>query len=159
MLKLVYSFFLGLLLAVFVGLGVASFYPQPKAPEYPKELEMVEDRYTETQKKIEDKYESDNKAYYQRLENYHRNVSIIVLAAAVVLVVLGLILHSRTGVIADGLLLGGVFTLLYSIGRSFAGGDPKYSFMVTAVGLIITMVVGYIKFIGPKPAAAKSKKK
>jgi hypothetical protein len=83
----------------------------------------------------------------------------IVLGAAVVLVVLGLILHAKTDVIADGLLLGGVFTLLYSIGRSFAGQDPKYSFTVTTVGLITTMVVGYLKFIQPQKPAKSGKRK
>ena len=72
-----------------------------------------------------------------------------------VLVVLGLVLHSKTDVIADGLLLGGVFTLLYSIIRSFGSEDPRYSFLVTSAGLVITMVVGYFKFLKHQTAKAK----
>lgn len=162
MLKVVYSFFLGLLLVVFVGMGVASFYQAPKAPEYPAILETTKSptgEFTAEQRQADEKYQADSKAHMAKADDYNRNVSIIVLAAAVVLVVLGLALHARTDVIADGLLLGGVFTLLYSIGRSFAGDDPRYSFMVTSAGLIITMVVGYLKFIKPQSVSAKKKKK
>jgi hypothetical protein len=162
MLKVVYSFFLGLLLVVFVGMGVASFYPSPKAPEYPVVLETGKpnpDEYSKEEQAADRKYQEDYKAYTQQSNDYNRNVSMIILGAAVILVVLGLTLHAKTDVIADGLLLGGVFTLLYSIGRSFAGDDPKYSFMVTSAGLIITMVVGYLKFIKPQKSAGSGKKK
>lgn len=161
MIKFVYSFFLGLLLVAFVGMGVASFYPSPKAPEYPVILETGKvnpDEYTTEERTADYKYQADYRAYTESADNYNRNVAMIVLAAAVVLVVLGLVLHSKSDVIADGLLLGGVFTLLYSIGRSFAGEDPKYTFLVTTIGLIITMVVGYLKFIGPNEATKKRKK-
>lgn len=162
MLKFVYSFFLGLLLVVFVGMGVASFYESPKAPDYPKVLETVKagpDEYTAEQRKADDAYQEASKDYAARSEDYNRNVSMIVLGAAVILVVLGLTLHAKTDVIADGLLLGGVFTLLYSIGRSFAGQDPQYSFMVVTIGLIITVIVGYLKFIKPLAVSAKPAKK
>jgi len=160
MLKVVYSFFLGLLLVVFVGMGVASFYPSPKAPEYPiaQETNKVSpDDYTDEQRAADQKYEADYKVYSESADDYSRNVSIIVLVAAVILVVLGLALHAKTEVIADGLLLGGVFTLLYSIARSFGGEDPRYTFMVTSAGLIITMVVGYIKFVKPARPTKKIK--
>lgn len=159
MLQFVYSFFLGLLLAVFVGLGVASFYQSPKAPEYPISIETkAGQEETEDQRAAREKYDADYKAYNENFEDYSRNVSMIVLGAAVILVVLGLTLHSKTDVIADGLLLGGTFTLLYSIIRSFMGGDPKYSFSVVSIGLVITVIVGYMKFIKPQQRPAGSKK-
>lgn len=162
MLKFVYSFFLGLLLALFVGFGVASFYQAPEGPEYPKVLEQTQkstDEYTEEQKAADEQYRADSEAYSDRLEDYSRNVSVIVLGAAVVLVVLGLTLRTKTDVIEDGLLLGGTFTLLYSIGRSFAGGDPKYTFVVVTIGLLITVYVGYRKFINPPQPVKSGKKK
>jgi hypothetical protein len=158
MLKFVYSFFLGLLLVIFVGMGVASFYEAPQAPEYPKVLETARtspDEYTAEQRQAEEAYEADSKAYSQQTDDYSRNVSMIVLGAAVVLVVLGLALHSKLDALADGLLLGGTFTLAYSIIRSLFGNDPAYSFMVITVALLVTMVVGYLKFI--KPAAKRKK--
>ncbi len=164
MLKFVYSFFLGLLLAVFVGLGVATFYPEPKAPEYPTTSHSAsltydpatnpEDAKQETliQSQAEKEYQATFDVYSKKLARYNRNVAMMVLGAAVILSVLGLVLESRIHLLADGLLLGGTFTLLYSIGRSFAGNDPKYSFTVVTIGIVITVAVGYMKFIKPMQA-------
>lgn len=160
MLKFVYSFFLGLLLVIFVGMGVATFYPAPKSPEYPQVLQTSGGKEYNAQQRVADAtYQKQSKAYALKSNDYNRNVSMIVLACAVVLVAIGLTMHSRTPVLDDGLLLGGVFTLLYSIGRSFAGGDPKYSFAVVTVGLAVTIVMGYLKFIKPQAVSAQPRKK
>ena len=39
-LKLVYTIFIGVLLAIFVGVGIAAFYPEPERPETPALLEL-----------------------------------------------------------------------------------------------------------------------
>jgi len=78
------------------------------------------------------------------------------------MLILSLVLQKKIDMLSDGLLLGGVFTLIYSIFRSFGGNDSRYSFAVVSVGLILTMVLGYIKFIQPQAATAtkgKNKKK
>lgn len=153
MLKFVYSLFLGLLLVIFVGFGVATFYPSPKAPEYPKALERplgLNEEYTAEQKAAEADYQKGWEAYTEKSKDYNRIASILALGAAVVFLVVGLVLESRIGLLADGLLLGGTFTLIYSIARSFASDDPRYSFIMVSVGLVITIVLGYLKFIRPQ---------
>ena len=37
-LKLAYTIFTGILLTLFIGVGIAAFYPQPEPPEYPSTL-------------------------------------------------------------------------------------------------------------------------
>lgn len=163
MLKFVYSFFLGLLLVVFVGMGIASFYPAPKAPEYPTTLNTEPSKtdveFSAEQKQAQKDYDKSYTVYNKKSQHYSRNVSIIALVAAVILLVVSLAVHAKASILADGLLLGGTFTLLYSIGRSFAGEDPKYSFAVATAGIAITMVVGYLKFIKPGSVSAGKKKK
>lgn len=39
--KIVYTFFLGALLALFVGLGIQTFYPGPEMPEPTAGMEFV----------------------------------------------------------------------------------------------------------------------
>ena len=39
-LKLVYTIFIGVLLAIFVGVGIAAFYPGPQYPEPPILLKL-----------------------------------------------------------------------------------------------------------------------
>jgi hypothetical protein len=52
--------------------------------------------------------------------------------------------------IADGILLGGVFTTIYGIIRGLMSEDTKFRFIIVTVGLIIALVLGYIKFIKNK---------
>jgi hypothetical protein len=49
---------------------------------------------------------------------------------------------------ADGLLLGGVFTLAYAVGRGFMA-DDKFRFVAVSVSLVIALVTGYLKFVRP----------
>ena len=165
MLKAIYTFFLGLLLALFVGLGVSSFYPAPTAPVWPDTLQNTDyndQQYSEAQKHAQDEWQHASDEYAKDMNRYDRNVSIIVLSTAVIMLVLSLVLQKRIDMLSDGLLLGGVFTLVYSIFRSFSGNDNRYSFAVVSVGLVLTMVLGYIKFIQPQTEPAtktKAKKK
>jgi hypothetical protein len=160
MLKLIYTFFLGVLIAIFVGMGVATFYPEPKYPEYPTTLQYSTDgELTAEQKKLERQYTKDTNTYTNKQKSYDRNVSIIILTAAVIILVVSLLIHPKMDVVSDGLLLGGIFTLIYSISRSFSADSPKVSFAVVSVGLVVTIILGYRKFVKPQLTDATPKKK
>lgn len=148
MIRYIYTFFVGLFLAIFVGMGIAVFYESPKAPEPPSWYEsMVEKKEpTEAEKQEEKAFNARQKEYDQQMWHYNRNASLIVLVCAVVILTISLALSEKLGVIADGLLLGGIFSLLYGIGRGMATDSNKYRFLVAALGLVITLVLGYVKF-------------
>ncbi len=157
MIKFLYSLFLGILVALFIGLGISAFYEAPKSPEYPTVLESTAERpvpgpdgtikETEAQKAAREKYDKEQKQYQKDFGLYNRNVSIIAMVAAVIILVVSLTLTATIQLISDGLLLGGVFTLLYSVVRGFMAEDNKYRFIVVTVGLIVSLVIGYLKFI------------
>lgn len=105
---------------------------------------------TTEEKKAEETYLTEQKAFQTTFSVYNRNVSLIALVFSLVTLVIALGFAQKLTVIADGLLLGGVFTLLYSIGRGLASEDPQFRFIVTTVGLIIALVLGYLKFIRAK---------
>ncbi|MBU1137001.1 hypothetical protein KKD72_01375 [Patescibacteria group bacterium] len=159
--KLIYTVFLALLVALFVGLGIDAFYPAPEAPDYPARLEAplksdcsnctetAEDKAArEEYNQAQDKYQEDSKVY-------NRNVSIIALAAAIIILIFSLTLLSKIKMIADGILLGGVFTTAYGIIRGLMSDSSRFRFFIVAVGLVIAFVLGYIKFIRPKKTLAK----
>ena len=154
MIKIIYAFFVGLLLAIFVGAGVSAFYPAPKAPEYPAVLNSPEKslppEQSDAQIDAQREYERESEAYQEKATAYNRNVSIIALVAAVLFVVVSLLFENKIRIIADGILLGGIFTLIYSIGRSFESDDSKYTFLVVTVGLVIALFMGYLRFIKPQ---------
>jgi hypothetical protein len=156
LIKYVYIVFIGILLAAFVGVGIAAFYKGPKPPEYPVELqypEIKENAYMATPSaervKLQQEQDSQFKEFRNRDEIYQRNVSIIALVAAVIMLVISLTLLKQIQVIADGLLLGGVITLGYSVVRGFGSNDDMVRFMVVSASLLVTIILGYIKFVRP----------
>lgn len=154
-LKFIYTLFIGILLALFIGFGIAAFYEEPKYPEppvslkYPLSLSPETKDSTFSARLTEDQMRQEKlqKDFQTNLQIYNRNVSVMVMIAAMVYLVISLILSQKLLLISDGLLLGGVFTLLYSIGRGFGSNDNKFQFIVVTIGLIIALALGYIKFI------------
>jgi len=149
-LKFIYTLFLGILVAIFVALGITAFYPAPTPPEgiseqgYEKALPTVE---TPAQKKAQEELNKELAEYEKEMGIYTRNVFIIALTAAIIILVISLTTVRKIDVIADGLLLGGTLTLFYSIGMGAMTPDNKFRFLAVSVGLLVTLAVGYIKFI------------
>jgi hypothetical protein len=161
LLKYVYTLFVGILLAVFAGVGIAAFYPEPKYPEppfsmkYPRPVMAPDRESTPSADQIREQEEYDKKTmdHQKKIEEYNKNVSSISVAAAVLMLIVSLTLFKQILVIADGLLLGGVLTLLYSIARGFQSGDHMFRFLVVTVGLIVALILGYLKFVRPNKSS------
>jgi len=146
-LRAIYSLFLAFFLVFFVGLGIEFFYPSEKAPEYPSELNYkTSEVFTQKQKDLQEKYDSDVRSYEASQGDYNRNVSIIAICASIILMTLGLIVVPKMNLFSDGFLTGGLFALIYGIGRGIGSGDNKYRFVVVTVGLLVVMILGYLKF-------------
>jgi len=152
LIKFIYTLFLALLISLFVGLGIDTFYPGPKAPNYPIELDQVKQGCQETleQQTLRKKFDLAQQKFMEESKPYNRNVSIISLAAAIIILALSLTLLAKIKMIADGILLGGVFATIYSIMRGLMSENSQYRFLVVTVGLIIALMLGYLKFIRPK---------
>jgi len=152
LIKFIYTIFLALLIALFIGFGINTFYTGPERPAYPIELDTVRQGCEETleQKTAREEFSIANEIFQEESKLYNRNVSIISLIAAILILVVSLTLLAKIKMIADGLLLGGVFTTIYGIIRGLMSDSSGFRFLVITVGLIITLVLGYIKFIRPK---------
>jgi len=152
MIKPFYTLFLALLIALFIGLGIDTFYPGPKAPQYPIELDEVKVGCEETleQQTLRKEFNQAQSQFIEEFKPYTRNVSIISLIASIIILVLSLTFLAKIKMIADGILLGGVFVTTYGIIRGFMSDSSKFRFLIITIGLIIALVLGYIKFIRPK---------
>ncbi|HRA74826.1 MAG TPA: hypothetical protein PLE12_01160 [Propionicimonas sp.] len=117
-LQVIFAFFLGLVVTGFVAIGVSTFYPEPN-------WEQVGD----------DGYQS-----------WRLVTSIILLVLATVLLVVSLTLPDDLTVISNGVLLGGVFTMLYAVGMTLSTTTSLYRFLVVAVALAVTIGIGYLRF-------------
>ena len=159
LLKYIYTFFIGVLLATFIGVGIAAFYEGPKPPEFPIEETVpykvapapvaatvsAEQAQIERERSI--KQEAAYREFQKANQTYSRNVSIITTIAAVLILIISLTMLKKLDLLSDGLLLGGLFTQLYSIMRGFESQDNKFRFVVVSVGLATSLIVGYLKFI------------
>ena len=148
MVKVIYSFFLGLLLACFVGFGINTFYTQPAAPSAPDFGYVGKEGLTKAQEDKQMAFEKTRRNYETtQLNPYNRNVSVMALAASVIFIALSLLLTRHNGTLADSAALGGIFTLLYSLGRAMAANNNGYVFTAVSIGLVIVLVLGYIRFV------------
>ena len=164
-LQIIFSIFLGLMVAAFIGVGVYTFYPPPET----KYQEQLQDLYRqqedierfkdstkltaaeraqlrETQDKIralEDKQSAER-------EIWGRNTSIVLITFATIVMSISLIRAEQLPVISNGLLLGGVFTMIYGVGWIIATGTSYARFAVMTIALVITLVLGWVRFVRVK---------
>lgn len=157
-LKLVYTFFLGLLIAIFVGVGINTFYPGPKPPVFPLELNSYGKELNTDELKVQKQWDRSMEEHNKLMKPYNRNVSLISLVAAVVLLAVSLVYEKKIKVMADGVMLGGLFVLLYSLGRGFASENSRYVFVVVSVGLATVLYLGYHRFVRAHMSVTKTSK-
>lgn len=151
MLKLVYSLFLGLLIVIFISVGISTFYEQPKSPEYPVTYENGPSGPSLREQEAQKEFEAKQKDWTKKNEVYSRNVAVMAAVLAIVLIGLSIWLHPKLDVITDGIMFGGVFTLIYAIIMSFQANNEKFTFGVVSVGLATAFVLGYVRFIKGAP--------
>lgn len=160
MIKIIYSVFLGILLCLFVGVSVSVIYEQPARPKEPDIIRYSDtDQLNEQQRVAQIEFEQKLEQFdTEKMRPYNRNASIIILAAAMIFLAIGVIYAERFEVIADGFLLGGIFTLLYGIGRGLMTDSDAFRLIILTVSLIMAIGLGYWKFVKPKEESSKTPK-
>jgi hypothetical protein len=169
-LQTIFSFFLGLMVLAFIGIGVNTFYPQPdfsyrESPEI-RELQREqqrlwdkgpEGRLSEADQKRVDEIQDELDELYEQEESYRqgwaRNTSIVLIIFATLVMGISLIRSEQLRVISNGLLLGGLFTMVYGVGWIIASGESVARFGVIVFALAVTVALGYLKFVRGREAA------
>lgn len=126
-LQIIFAFFLGLVVVGFIGLGINTFYPEPVYTDYYNEATSAQWRLV---------------------------TGIILLVLATLVLAISLALPEAQVVISNGILLGGVFTMVYAVGITASGPQSIWRFVVVGVALAVTIGIGYLKFVRRKPGVA-----
>lgn len=161
-LQTIFGFFLGLMVTSFIGVGVYTFYPPPDRPfrdrittlsrqqqeiratKAPDNLAPEErERIQELQRQI-DAIQDENRVAG---EAWGRRTSIMLIALATVAMAVSLLRAVQLPVISNGLLLGGVFTMVYGVGWIIATDSSTARFFVMTAALAITLGLGYVRFV------------
>lgn len=162
-LQTIFSFFLGLMVLAFIGVGVITFYPQP-ADRIQKQLQPLESeqsvltsksaqtpadtaRIAEIQKQI-DALDAQQQA---ETEVWARNTSIVLVLFATLVMGISLIRSEQLRVVSNGLLLGGLFTMIYGAGWTIFSGTSILRFLVVLFALVVAIGLGYLKFVRLRP--------
>ncbi len=167
-LRTIFSFFLGLMLTAFAGVGVYTFYPPPEEfntqmRELNRREEMIRDSRPADQLTEEDRAQirEVNEERYalqdamrEAQRPWGRTTSIILMVTATLAMAVSLIRADQLPVISNGLLLGGVFTMLYGVGWIIATDVSKARFVVMAIALVLTLALGYVRFVRSGKKAA-----
>jgi hypothetical protein len=172
-LRRIFSFFLGLMLAAFVGVGVYTFHSPPEQFDSqirdlarreqairnsrpPNELEASDrDQIQEINRQRNDLMDAAEKAR----RPWARSTSIILMVFATLTMAVSLVRADQLPVISNGLLLGGVFTMLYGVGWIVTSDTSITGFLVITAALVITLGLGYLRFVrrsATSPATAGS---
>jgi hypothetical protein len=148
-LKIIFTLFIGVMVSLFVGFGIEAFYPSPVYPDI-----MWQENMTEKQQAA---LQAAEEAYQQAVRVHNQIVSIVVTAAAVIIMVVSMFLEKRNSTLTNGLLLGGLFSLVYGSTVGFCAGSAMVTFITVAVGLAAVIVVGVRRF-GPSREAKEAAK-
>jgi hypothetical protein len=176
-LQAIFAIFLGLMITAVVGVGVYTFLPSPseQVQEQLDELSQQRnalqgcteytgckptDQLTDAQvaqlaeleaqeRTLRDRQQAEQQSWAQR-------TSIVLIVIATLLMVVSLLLGDALTVLSNGILLGGLFTMLYGVGWGIASGNSVTRFVVLLVALVISIVLGYLRFARgrqPEPGA------
>lgn len=161
-LQTIFSFFLGLMVTAFIGVGVNTFYPSPDEA-YQKQIREIGRRqehlstkaapgsYSAAEQAEMDSIRAVQDALIDRQQaerkDWARTTSIVLVVFATIALVVSLTLNERIRVIANGLLLGGLFTMIYGVGWVIFSGNSVARFFVILFALAVAIGLGYARFV------------
>ena len=160
-LRTIFSFFLGLMLTAFVGVAVYTFHPPPEQfDRQVRELGRREqsfrtgkapDQMTSAERDslqaIDRQREALLEAATQARKPWGRSTSMILIVFATLAMAISLVRADQLPVISNGLLLGGLFTMLYGVGWIVVTDTSITRFLVMTAALVITLGLGYVRFV------------
>ena len=161
-LQTIFGFFLGLMVTSFVGVGVYTFYPSPEQAFGDRSVTLnrqqqeiqnskaPSDLTPEDRAKIQDLQEELDKIQDESRaagETWGRRTSIVLIALATLAMAVSLLRAVQLPVISNGLLLGGVFTMIYGVGWIIVTDTSTVRFFVMTAALAITLGLGYARFV------------
>jgi FtsH-binding integral membrane protein len=168
-LRTIFSFFLGLMLTAFVGVGVHTFHPPPeqfdgqirdltRREEEIRNSRPPNELTTEDRAQIQEINRQRNElidAAAEARKPWGRSTSVILTVFATLAMAVSLVRADQLPVISNGLMLGGVFTMLYGVGWIIATDTSITRFLVMTGAVVITLGLGYVRFVrrGTTPPA------
>lgn len=165
-LQALYALFLGGIITAFLVVGLTTFYPpydpdEAQSAAIDRELNEVYACQaaqgcvvdTERLRALEQQREEVWQQQLEAQRTWSRHAGLVFIGLATGLLALSLLRTDRAIVLSNGLLIGGLCTMVGGIGLSIAGGEGIARFVVLTVALALTVGLGYLRF-AHQPSAA-----
>ena len=160
-----YVLFLGIILSITTGFGVAAFYPQPVRPDSsltyrdtvpqscystPQAQSSLDCQNLIQQRRVvQQQYESDLQTYQNKNSGYTRTAIFFGIAIGAIYAIIGLGLIKKSKLVATGLLLAGILTAiltrmligLASLGASVTGTSSANLIVYMEFGILLILSV------------------
>jgi hypothetical protein len=169
-LQAIFAIFLGLMITAVVGVGVYTFHPSPADAIQEQVDALYQQRgqidgcggSTPSQCRSWDQLSADERAQVEAIDSqvqdlqeqaqsereaWSQTTSIVLIGIATGLMAISLLLGESLTVLSNGILLGGLFTMLYGVGWGIASGNSMTRFVVLVVALLASLGLGYLKFV------------
>jgi len=161
-LQTIFGIFLGLMVTAFIGVGVYTFYPSPQEQHQRRLVELDRQEQAIRNAKAPDDLTSADRTRLQAIQSernrvqdvgqlafkaWGRTTSIVLVVLATLTMAVSLVRADQLPVISNGLLMGGVFTMLYGVGWIIVTDTSTTRFVVMSVALAITLALGYLRFV------------
>ena len=177
-LQAIFAVFLGLMITAVVGVGVYTFHPNPgeayqeqiqalydersaidgcnkPTPEQCRAWDQLTPAEQARTKAIDAEVTTLQRASEEQASQWRMSTSVVLIVIATILMAVALALGDSVAVLSNGILLGGLFTMLYGVGWGLASGNSVTRFVVLVVALVVSLALGYLKFVrGRGPAGA-----
>lgn len=166
-----YVFFLGIILCVTTGFGIAAFYPQPVRPDFPltsaasapiecsKTLDAQGSAQCQSafqkQEAAQQKFEAETRIFDNKNAGYTRTAIFFGITVGSIFAVIGLGIIKKSQLVAKGLLLAAVLTAiltrflisLASLGASVTGTQGADTVAYVEFGVLAILSIAII-FVG-----------
>jgi hypothetical protein len=143
-LRVLYSIGLGIIIVLFVGLAIATFYPAPELAPFPADMSGAA-------------REAAKDAHKIAMQDHNRDVTVIALISAILILGASIWSEARNTVFAGGFLIGGLLTLLYGLMRGLTSGVTAVAFFSVTVGLVVVIYLGHQRFFSARAVEARAR--
>jgi heme/copper-type cytochrome/quinol oxidase subunit 4 len=140
------------ILGALITLGIKAFYPEPIAPTYPSypaaaapcaigDTKCMTQQQSQSQHQ-QDQFNEQEQVYQDQMNVYNENVFIAANIIGIIVFVIGFMIVLY-GSLADqgapiGIMLAGLWSILYGYGRGWGSIDDRLKFIV---GLVVAVLV------------------
>jgi hypothetical protein len=161
-LQTIFSFFLGLMVLAFIGVGVNTFLPSPAETHQQRRQDLQRQRdelnvqanghtLDSAQQAEMDRLIAEQNALQRTIDaeekDWSRATSIILVVFATIVMSVSLVRSEQLRVLSNGLLLGGLFTMIYGVAWIIGSGSSVARFAVMAFALVVSIALGWVKFV------------